>query len=210
MKKVLAFIGIIILIFTMFEIIDSYAKYTSEGSANVQKEAGAWVIEVNDSDISDSSLNDDFVIDSLTYPGNSYVLANKIAPGTSGYFEIVIDATGTSVAVRIDVTIDFTELDISDAINFDSAVILGDNNTTTNMVRTGEYTYTGILSLADIEDEEEITTRYFIRWDEDLTGTNDEDDSRLGVLREESSLNLPVSVVVSQYCGETLTEYEDE
>ena len=207
MKKVLVLIGLIMLSFTIFEIVDSYAKYTSESYATIQKQAGAWVIEINDSDISSRNSSKQFAINSLTYPSNEYVLENKIAPSSSGYFDIVIDPSGTSTAIRFDVTIDFSELDISDAIDFESANILGDNNTLTSMTRTGEYTYTGIISLSNVLNNVPTTARFYISWDEDLTGTNDEEDSRLGVLREETSLNLPVSVVISQYSGETITSF---
>ncbi len=208
MKKVYILIGLIMISFTIYEMATSFAKYTSEATATAEKQAGAWVIEVNDQDVSSRNSTKQFQIDSLTYPSNDYVLENKIAPSSSGYFDIIINPTGSSVAIRYDVTIDLTALNISDAINFESANELGDNNQLIPLIRTGANTYTGVIDLETVENEEETTARFYLSWDEDLTGTNDAADSLLGVSRTISNLSLPVSVVFSQYSGETIVEYE--
>ena len=208
MKKIYILIGIIMLGFTTYEVATSYAKYASQGIATAEKQAGAWVIKINDKDISAKSSDKQFIIDQLTYHSNDYVLENKIAPSSSGYFDVIIDASGSSVAVKFDVTIDLTALNISRAINFESAYKVTDEQETDELVRTGENTYSGIVTLNDVESNKPTTVRFYIGWEDDETGQNDEADSRLGVLREISSLNLPVSVVISQYSGEQLVEYE--
>ena len=208
MKKIYILISLIMIFFMIYQVTQSYAKYTSQGIANVQQQAGAWVIEINDSDISSRNSTREFQINSLTYTSNQYVLANKIAPSTSGYFEIVIDPSGSSVAVRYDVTLDLTELDDVDAINFDSAYTVVNGVETAGVVRTGEYTYSGTISLSDVIANNTTTARFYIAWEDDGTGQNDAEDSRLGVSREIQDLELPITVVVSQYTGETLTPYE--
>lgn len=65
--------------------------------------------------------NTTFTIDTLTYPDNEYVVENKLAPASSGYFDIVIDPTGSSVAIRVDVTLDVEDLSILDSIGFTAA-----------------------------------------------------------------------------------------
>ena len=208
MKKVYILISLIMLLVTFYEVANTFAKYTSEAEATAEIQAGAWVIEINSSDVSSSNSNRLFIINSLTYPSNAYVLSNKIAPSSSGYFDIIFDASGTSVAVRYDVTIDFSALDISDAIDFDSATVLVSGGDPIPLVRTGENTYSGIISLSNVVNERSVTTRYYLSWVDDATGQNDEEDSRLGVLREITNFNLPVSVVISQYSGEQLVQYE--
>ena len=148
MKKVYVLIILIMISLTIYEVATSFAKYTSEATAKAEKQAGAWVIEVNDNDVSSGNTNRQFEINSLTYPSNDYVLENKIAPSSSGYFDIVINPTGSSVAIRYDVTINLTALNISDAINFESANVLGANDQLIPLTRTGVNTYTGIISLA--------------------------------------------------------------
>ena len=208
MRKIYILISLIMILFIIYQVTQTYAKYTSQGVANVMEQAGAWVIRVNNSDIASRNSTRQFQINSLTYTSNQYVLANKIAPSTSGYFEIIIDPSGSSVAIRYDVTLDLTELDDVDAINFDSAYVVVNGVETSGIVRTGEYTYSGTISLSDVIANNTTTARFYIAWEDDGTGQNDEEDSRLGVDREIEDLELPVSVVVSQYTGETLTPYE--
>ena len=207
MKKVYILIFLIMLLFTTYEIANSYAKYTSEASGTASKQAGAWVVEVNDEEITSSSSTKTFQIANLTYPANNYVLENKMAPTSTGYFDIEIDPTGASVAIRYDLTIDFSALSVSNAINFDSAYKVVNNvESATGIVKTGANTYSGIIPLSEVKAGTSTTLRFYVAWTDDGTGTNDDADSALG-LSQDVSLALPVSVTVSQYLGETLVPY---
>ena len=52
MRRTWIVIGIGMLLFTTFQIISAYAKYVANATATVSKQAGAWVIEVNNETIS--------------------------------------------------------------------------------------------------------------------------------------------------------------
>lgn len=210
MKKVYILLAIAMLLYLGYVVTESYAKYSSQGIATAGKQAGAWIIDINDTDVVSKNSTKSFQIRNLTYPTNNYVLENKMAPSSSGYFDIIINPTGCSVAVKFDVTIDLTALSINNAIRFQSAckVIDGQENIS-GMTRTGLNTYTGTISLADIKLEKTTTARFYLCWDEDGTGANDENDSAIGVARTiNSNLNLPITVVLSQYSGETIVPYE--
>ena len=209
MKKTWIILGIIMLLFTTFQIISSFAKYSTNATATMQKNAGAWVIKVNNQNITSSSgAVQNFVIGDLVYPENQYVVENKLAPASSGYFDIVIDPTGTSVAIRFDVTLDIQNLDEYDSIGFTDAfrVIEGEEDSE-GLVRTGINTYSGIIDLDDIEDEIESTIRFYIGWEEEETQSGDESDTQIG-LTPGVSTDLPVTVVVTQYLGEQLIPYQ--
>ncbi len=209
MKKIWILVSLIMILFTTYEVAETYAKYVSETTATVDKQAGAWVIKINNIDLTSSTGEvKNFSINSLSYNSGDYVLANKFAPSASGYFDIVLDPTGASVAIRYDLTIDFSELsDISSEMSFDFAckVVNGveDRNA---LIRTAANTYTGTISLDDVKNEVSTTARFYIKWEDDGTGTNDQADSALGV--SGGTLSIPVSVVVSQYSGETITAYQ--
>ena len=209
MKKIWILVSLIMILFTTYEVAETYAKYVSETTATVDKQAGAWVIKINNIDLTSSTGEvKNFSINSLSYNSGDYVLANKFAPSASGYFDIVLDPTGASVAIRYDLTIDFSELsDISSEMSFDFAckVVNGveDRNA---LMRTAANTYTGTISLDDVKNEVSTTARFYIKWEDDGTGTNDQADSALGV--SGGTLSIPVSVVVSQYSGETITAYQ--
>ena len=198
------------LIILAFEIANTFAKYTAEANAIVSATAGAWIIKINNENLSDPNSIRQFNINSLTYSSNQYVLQNKIAPTSSGYFDIEFDPAGTSVAVRFDVTINLAALNISDSIDFQNATMVKNNQQPEALIRTGENTYTGIISLAEVKSGIKPVARFYIQWEDDLTGSHDAADSVLGVQRTVSNLVLPVSVALSQYTGETIVQYVGE
>ena len=207
MKKTWILVGIIMFLFTSYQIATSYAKYTAEADATVDKQAGAWVIKINDDDISNSNAQTTFDIDELVFPENEFVVDGKLAPASSGYFDVVIDPSGSSVAVRFDVTLDASELNDYDAINFTAAYrVINGQEVSQGMVRTGSHTYSGVISLDDVENEVASTMRVYIGWEEEGDDEGDEEDTQIGNIKDLSAA-LPVNVVVTQYSGETLEEY---
>lgn len=60
MKKTWVLISIIMLLFSAYLIIQTYAKYITGATATANKQAGAWVIKVNDTDISNSRCKYNF------------------------------------------------------------------------------------------------------------------------------------------------------
>lgn len=208
MKKVWGLIGTIMLLFTMYQVATTYAKYTNAATATVEKGAGAWVVKVNNQNIVNSNgTATTFNINSLTYPSNGqFVAQNKMAPGTNGYFDILIDPTGCSVAIRFDVILDVASLDIIDSIKFSSACRVVNNvEVSEGIVQTGVNTYSGIISLEDVKNAVPTTVRFYIEWEEKGTTTADDADSQLGLVRGNVT-SLPVRVEASQYLGETLQQ----
>ena len=118
----------------------------------------------------------------------------------TGYFDIEIDPNGTDTSIRYDVTFDFSNLD-SDQFTIDEIVEIDDKT----IVRTGEFTYSNIITLDEINDNETNTIRVYITWENDEN--NNEKDSNLGKVPN-NTLAIPVLVEITQ-CedGETLTEY---
>ena len=207
MRKIWILSALIMLLITLYQINDTYAKYISEADGIVEETIGAWIVKVNDTNIATGADVEKFTINALTYNSNDYVLAGKIAPGLQGYFDVTIDATEASVAVRYDVTIDFTKLDLSDSIKFSKLTTVVDGTESeTGITRTGESTYTGIVQLADIEADKTNTLRVYLGWEDDGTGANDEADSVLGT-NKDAQVSIPVTVKASQYLGETIEEY---
>ena len=189
MKKIGIIISMLLVVITLYNIASSYAKYVTQASGNMEKQAGAWVIKLNNKDI--SILNNEYVVD------------GKIAPNSVGYFDISIDPAGTTTAVRFDVTLDLSDFETVDAIHFESACLIvnGEENPS-GMTRTAQNTYTGIIPLSDVKQNIVTTARLYIKWED---GENDID---LGLIRD-NQLDLPIEVDISQYMGEELVEYQD-
>ena len=209
MKRTYTLLGIIMLIFTFYQIATSYAKYIAEATAVVEKQAGAWAIKVNNTDISNSNSETTFNVDNLIFPESAFVAENKLAPGANGYFEIVIDSTGSSVAVRYDVTLVVDNLNIIDSIRFTKACILVDGEEVEEgIIKTGENTYSGVISLEDVTNEVQTTLRFYIGWEELENGQGDIADTELGLIKDIST-NIPVDVVVTQYLGEPIVAIQE-
>ena len=209
MKRTYTLLGIIMLIFTFYQIATSYAKYIAEATAVVEKQAGAWTIKVNNTDISNSNSETTFNVDNLIFPESAFVAENKLAPGANGYFEIIIDSTGSSVAVRYDVTLVVDNLNIIDSIRFTKACIVVDGEEVEEgIIKTGDNTYSGVISLEDVTNEVQTTLRFYIGWEELENGQGDIADTELGLIKDIST-NIPVDVVVTQYLGEPIEAIQE-
>ena len=208
MKKIWILSALIMLLITLYQINSAYAKYSTEAQGIVEETIGAWIVKVNDTNIATEANVENFTIDALTYNSNDYVLEGKIAPGLSGYFDVTIDATEASVAVRYDVTIDFSKLDLSDSIKFTKLVTVVDGvESEEGITQTEESTYTGVVTLDDISAGKTNTLRVYLSWEDDGTGINDEEDSILGTTKD-IQVSIPVQEKASQYLGEQITEYQ--
>ena len=211
MKKVLKILTLVMLILTILKIGDTYAKYfTKANTATLSQDVGKWVINVNNMNIySESGESVEFEVSNFTdfvdpdaeEGAEATSATNKIAPGTEGHTDIVINPAGTDVAIRYDIELDLTGVS-NLAISARLEMASGENT----LIRTGEHTYSGTISLADVQAGETATIRCFVKWEDD--GTNNETDSELGNTLNQT-LQLSANVTVTQYLGETITEYQE-
>ena len=99
-KKVLIVLGVVLVIVLSFLGGQVYSKYVARVKGEGIAEIAAWKFKVNNQEeqIQKISLKS-------TY-NNKTLINNKIAPGTSGSFNIIIDGTGSDVGINY--TINFT------------------------------------------------------------------------------------------------------
>ena len=77
----------------------TFSKYVTEVIGNGTAEVASWEFKVNGTEDAEQTIN-------LTSTCNNETLVNnKIAPGTSGSFDIVIDCTGSDVGIEYDIDI---------------------------------------------------------------------------------------------------------
>ena len=201
MKKVLKILTLVMLIFTIIKIGDTYAKYyASANTENLYQDIGKWVIHINEMDIySESGETITFNVNNFSNFTNTNTEEGKISPASTGYSEIVIDPTGTDVAVRYDIEINLVETVENLAIEARLEMASGEQ-----LTKTGENTYSGIINLADVKAWNKATVRCYVTWNNDET-KNIEDTELASVA--DVTFSVPANVTVSQYLGETLTEY---
>lgn len=202
MKKVLKILTIIMLIITILKIGDTYAKYYSKvQTATLSQDVGQWIIKINSKDIySKEGKSVNFTVNSFNNFSNPNAAPNKISPSSTGYVDMLIDPTDTEVAVRYDIELDLTGVS-NLAISARLEMASGENT----LIQTGENTYSGILSLADIQSGKTANVRCYVTWTND-ENKNDE-DTAIGAQVVASIISLSVNVTATQYLGETITPY---
>ena len=96
-KKIILAIAVLLCILLAFIGGQAYAKYITEIKGNGIAEVATWSFKVNDQKehIREIKL-------ASTY-NNETLVNNKIAPGTSGNFNIIVDATGSEVGIRYNI-----------------------------------------------------------------------------------------------------------
>ena len=193
-KKILYFICGLCLSMTIFMVIDSYGLFESKNVLNVDNIA-KWNVFINGTDI---KKNETFVVDKINLINNDNVLEGKMAPGSKGYFDIVIDPTDTDTSIRYDISFDFSSLN-------DKIVVSGiEEITSGNLVRTGKNTYSKVITLNEIKNGITNTIRVYIKWD----NSDDESDSAIGSVIN-NFINVPVTIAAYQYLGEKIDIYNE-
>ena len=94
MKFISIFIIIVLLAF-LYLGVNTYSKYRKQVAAKGEATVAKWLIRVNNEDIKGKTE----LTNNITpvWDANSYVKDDLIAPGSTGYFEITIDATNVDV-----------------------------------------------------------------------------------------------------------------
>ena len=140
-----------------------------------------------------------FTVNSFVWSTSDNVKSGKAAPGLDGYFEIVLDPNNTDTSIRYDLTFDFSGLD-EDQFRVDRIVEINDKT----IYRTGESTYSNIITLDEIRNNETNTIRVYIEWVED-EANNDKDSA---LVLNDIDLKIPVQVDIIQYIdGDVIEEY---
>ena len=105
-KKDIKFISVFVIILTLalaYLSQASLAKYRKQATGKINAYIAHWNIKLNNQNVNNTTQQ----IITPTFPGNTYTNSGVLAPGTTGYFNITIDAS--------DVDVDFNyELDFSD------------------------------------------------------------------------------------------------
>lgn len=200
-KKILYFLAICMLIFSVYKIIDTYAIFYTEKASELSLPIGKWHIALNGTDIT-SGITQEMIVDSFYVNPSEYTVENKIAPGMQGFFEIEISPQDTQVSIRYDITIESSELE-GNQIKFLEIEETKNSNT---IVRTGENTYTGIILLEDISEDYSDIIKVGFSWENDEN--NNEEDTEIGTVYN-SAVAIPIKINAIQYLGETLEEYEE-
>lgn len=156
-KMALLVICVLLAIILSFMIGKTFSKYISEVKGTGTAEIANWVFKVNGKEDVVQNVN------LLSTYHNETLVNNKVAPGTSGSFNIVVDATGSEVG--IDYTIQF----LNESEKPQNLVFTYDNQEYTT-IQDLEKDLSGTINANDKNKERTITIDWEWQYE---TGANE-------------------------------------
>ena len=184
MRKYIWIVALFLTIITTIVVMDTYALFESNLTADKDLEIGKWHIDLNGEDI---SLLQTITLNDFTYTGSTHTEQGYFAPGMSAVFDIEIDASLSDVSVSYDFLIDDTVIDDYPNIYFSIKNMDTDTEITSS-------SYSGISYLND--QDRVVNLRISLVWDDD----SDYDESDTTLIGEELEFNINADF--KQYIGE--------
>ena len=171
-KKILVAAILVLLLAVCF---GTYAIYRASGTATGSIKAAAWSVKVNGTDI--ASTNYTFGVDNITWTTLTGY-NHTIAPGSEGYIEIPVDATGSQVDVVLTATLGSTNLP----------------NGMTATLASGSDSQT--IAYSETEGAMKKKVRINIAWTGSESDTSEKDVTDLAA--KGTTLSIPVTLTAKQ------------
>lgn len=158
-KKYVIILLFISLCLCLFFIQDSFAKYLTSASETANMSIARWKIIVNNKDIRDDSSSSAII--TPVFLGNDNIASDIIAPGSEGYFDLIIDAKAADVSFKykIDITTDENSA-VKDLIAVKYKINNGEEILFTGGSQTIEK------SVLHSENTDVINIRVYIKWND--------------------------------------------
>ena len=192
MRAKLWTVSILLFVVLLLVIYNSYGLFENNATASEENPVGGWTINLNDILISETGETDIYV-DEFVYENSTTINNGYIAPGRSGYFDLILDPSGTDVAIQYEITFNLDDA-YEDNITYSVDMLSGDSAT-----QVDENTYVGVITLDDIDDGDTISLRVHVSWINDET-LNDP-DTQLGIVLN-NKIIIPINIKLIQYLGE--------
>lgn len=189
-KNDLIFIISFVLIITLsltYLFQTSYAKYRRQITSNVEASIAKWNIKVNNETINGKNTLTKSI--TPTFDENEYVKEDVIAPGTTGYFDLIIDATD----VDVDFTYEITEKNNTNTLTDLKITGYEESNYDKSNIKTFSDKLTGTIT----KNTTKKKIRFYIEWnDDDTNNMNNEEDTNYSI--NNSSTNITISIKFTQ------------
>ena len=195
MKRLIIILFVFVLFITIYEISLSFSLFESAKDIVINNDIGRWQIKVNNDLINNKTT---FEVTNVKVSNDENVRVDHFAPGTEGYFDIVIDPTDTDVSIYYEI------LCRTDMIkNSQISMTRMENVDGDDLKVVAPYTYASVIPLRDIKNNKITTIRFYISWN------NNENNNEVDSLYGSSSANfeIPMELTFRQYTGEEIIEY---
>ena len=129
--RVLEILCIISLLFTIFSIRRTYARYFEKVDTTYQTHIKRWLIKINDLNIHEAkSLSE--VVQPVLVENENMNNNNTLEPGRTGYFDMMIDYTYVDLAFKYEFSIEqLNETQLKDFEIYGYEIVDGDKSTVT-------------------------------------------------------------------------------
>ncbi len=165
-RKFVLLAACICLFLSAITIQDTYAKYTSSVNETTQIAVARWRILVNNFDIRNSSTTTNLI--QPQFDGTTNIASGVIAPTATGYFDVLIDASGTDLSFYYNITVTNALDSIVSDVIVTGADFYAGNGSTSVPLAVNNGNVTGSIHLSD---QRLNKIRFHIQW-KDGTGEN--------------------------------------
>lgn len=172
----------------------TYANYKSTATGTGKATVANWAITVNETDI---TTTETFTLSDINWTTNDYVTSGKIAPGSEGYVEVNVDATGSEVAMQLTFSVG--------ALTDSSGGSVTNTNIAVSKVvevvdgQESEITGSSATAVIGLSDTKTKTYRVYVTWTAVDEDTQNATDTAMGA--DPTTINVPVTVTATQYFG---------
>ncbi|MDD5980089.1 MAG: hypothetical protein PUC23_03145 [bacterium] len=193
-KKFRLLIAFISLLMCLTFIQDTYAKYVNNVNGEANLTIARWKILVNNEDITTGSLAQEVI--TPVFSGTDYIKSDVIAPTSTGYFDIIIDAKDTDVSFNYTITVNTSsESSVTDLVttgySINDGEVINFENYNENITGTIDYNTIDIT-----------TIRVYVMWNDSDSNNMDNNADTIAATTEESKALLNVSLSFIQNKGE--------
>ncbi len=173
-KKILLIVAILLVILVSFFCGRAFAKYKAEVKGSGTAEIANWVFKVNGKEDQIQK------IDLLSTYDNETLIDNKIAPGTSGKFDIILDATGSDVGVNYQVRF------LNESEKPQNLIFVYDNNEYST-IQDLEQNLTGTIDANEENKTRTITIEWKWKYE---TGSTEEEINQNDIIDTETAKQI--------------------
>ncbi len=185
-RRDLTFIVFFVLVFCLsitYLFQTSYAKYRKQVTGELNADIASWIIKVNNEDITESRTLENEI--TPVFDTNQYVKANTIAPGSTGYFDIIIETVNVDVDYNVEIVDSKEDTDLQDLVL--KQYELNDSGTRVNITN---HTYSQDFT----KNTERTKIRFYFVWDDDPTTEtmNNQADTSYQLDNDATKINLAI------------------
>lgn len=188
-KKITFPLAVLCLLLCIFLIQDTYAKYITTTNESANMTIARWKILVNNKDIRENSTTNATI--TPVFEGNNNIKDNVIAPTSTGYFDLIIDAT--EVDVSFTYKIEISPSNTSPVKDLIATKYKIDNQEETSLTKDNQVIENTILHK---DNTNQINIRVYIMWDDSENSTmNNKEDTETTKEDKEATMNVKLSFI---------------